>query len=884
MSDQQINRFYGMKKKQLMALLLVAICAVFTLFVWWIAAQVDSKMRDDLLQQTRLVAQAVNIQRILTLSGTEADLDNPNYRRLNEQLSDVRSANPKCRILYLVGRRADLPVAAGLPAIGPMQSGIAQAGGSVFFFVDSEPVNSKKYSPPGHVYDDVPEALGHVFVSRTAAVVGPITNCWGVWISALVPLTNPQTGAIVAVLGMDIDSRDWKWDVAARTALPVGMMLVLLIGVTVAFISTRSVDVSPKPVMQRLLPSMAVVVVLLTAGAWTLLWQLHQQQLAREMAADISDISGALLMSLNQNAHGMATATQIIVANPNVQKAVCDADSDSLLAAWQPVLETLRQENGLSHLYFLDANRLCLLRVHRPEQRGDIITRFTAVEAERTGKTTSGIELGPLGTFTLRVVQPILETGRLVGYVELGKEIEEVLETMHTRSNNQLAVVIRKKHLNQQAWENGMRMIGKTPDWDRLPRSVVIYASQGRLPDAFASWADSFADEHVHGETNQDIVFDGKDMLVSAIPLQEASGEGVGDLLILRDISADKEAFARLMGLSQTAGGVVLSLLLGFIYVLLRRTDAGIRVQQAALQESEARLRQANETLEQRVLERSRERDTIHAQMVIQEKMATVGQLAAGVAHELNNPFNFVSMNFVTLTEYFEDVVEMFQVYRKLAAVIQNTNPHLPESEAVHAKEADLQVDFILNDAPALFKESRRGFDRIARIIQSMLDFSHVDSTGDFTSFNINDGIEDTLVIAKNEYKYVADVTTDLGDLPDIRCMPDQINQVFLNLIVNCAHAIETQNRSDNGRIAIRTWQDETDVYCEIADDGPGIPADIQARIFEPFFTTKPPGRGTGLGLSICYDIIVEKHNGTLEVHCPESGGTVFSICIPINP
>ena len=165
-----------------------------------------------------------------------------------------------------------------------------------------------------------------------------------------------------------------------------------------------------------------------------------------------------------------------------------------------------------------------------------------------------------------------------------------------------------------------------------------------------------------------------------------------------------------------------------------------------------------------------------------------------------------------------------------------------------------------------------------------MLDFSHVDSTGDFTSFNINDGIEDTLVIARNEYKYVADVTTDLGDLPDIRCMPEQINQVFLNLIVNCAHAIETQNRSDNGRIAIRTWQDETDVYCEIADDGPGIPADIQARIFEPFFTTKPPGRGTGLGLSICYDIIVEKHNGTLEVHCPESGGTVFSIRIPINP
>ena len=163
------------------------------------------------------------------------------------------------------------------------------------------------------------------------------------------------------------------------------------------------------------------------------------------------------------------------------------------------------------------------------------------------------------------------------------------------------------------------------------------------------------------------------------------------------------------------------------------------------------------------------------------------------------------------------------------------------------------------------------------------LGFSHVDHTGEFTFCNINAGIEDTLVLAKNEYKYIADVTTDMGELSEIRCMSEKLNQVFLNLIVNGAQAIGTQNRSDRGRITIRTWQDETDVYCEITDDGPGIPANIQNRIFEPFFTTKPPGRGTGLGLSICYDIIVEKHKGTLTVNCPESGGTVFSIRIPKN-
>lgn len=298
---------------------------------------------------------------------------------------------------------------------------------------------------------------------------------------------------------------------------------------------------------------------------------------------------------------------------------------------------------------------------------------------------------------------------------------------------------------------------------------------------------------------------------------------------------------------------------------------------------AEEELRLAHDTLEQRVLERSREIEQMHSQMVVQEKMASVGQLAAGIAHELNNPLNFVSLNFITLSEYFEHIIDVLQSYRHLIFRLETLLPSDPETKIVRTKEAEINLEFILEDTPALFRESRRGFERIARIIKSMRDFSYVNHSGDFTFFNINNGIDDTLVIARNEYKYIADVATDFGDLPEIRCLPEQLNQVFLNLIVNSAHAIQTLDKTDKGRINIRTWHDNSHIYCEFADDGPGIPPEIQNRIFEPFFSTKPPGRGTGLGLSICYDIIVEKHQGKLTMHCPESGGTIFLITLPSN-
>ena len=126
-------------------------------------------------------------------------------------------------------------------------------------------------------------------------------------------------------------------------------------------------------------------------------------------------------------------------------------------------------------------------------------------------------------------------------------------------------------------------------------------------------------------------------------------------------------------------------------------------------------------------------------------------------------------------------------------------------------------------------------------------------------------------------------MTTKLEDLPSVPCNPEQVNQVFLNLVVNSAHAIESQHRLEKGKITIRTWYDSSNVFCSVTDDGPGIPPEVRRRIFEPFFTTKQPGKGTGLGLSISYDIVVHKHGGTLDVHCPPEGGTVITLSLPLR-
>jgi two-component system NtrC family sensor kinase len=260
------------------------------------------------------------------------------------------------------------------------------------------------------------------------------------------------------------------------------------------------------------------------------------------------------------------------------------------------------------------------------------------------------------------------------------------------------------------------------------------------------------------------------------------------------------------------------------------------------------------------------------SQMLQKEKMASIGQLAAGVAHEINNPMGFIASNISSLGRYTKKIIEFVDAQDE--AIVSAELPEL--SKDLQEKRRKIKLDFILEDIDQLIEESLDGADRVKNIVQNLKSFSRVDEA-DHQSADINECIESTLNIVWNELKYKAIVTKDYGELPLTSCYPQQLNQVFMNLLVNAAQAIEKE-----GEITIRTWNGDGHVNISISDTGEGIPQDKLDKIFEPFYTTKPVGKGTGLGLSITYDIL-KKHNGELSVNSVVGQGTTFNLKIPVT-
>ncbi|MCK4988537.1 MAG: PAS domain S-box protein, partial [Desulfobacterales bacterium] len=280
------------------------------------------------------------------------------------------------------------------------------------------------------------------------------------------------------------------------------------------------------------------------------------------------------------------------------------------------------------------------------------------------------------------------------------------------------------------------------------------------------------------------------------------------------------------------------------------------------------------------------DRIKFEAQLHQSQKMEAIGQLAAGIAHEINTPAQFVGDNTRFLQDAFNDLIEACNLYKELIKAAESKPLSEEFIQILEKRFGELDIDYLEEEVPLAIQQTLKGVDRITHIVQAMKIFAHPGGI-EKEPTEINKEIEKTLIITRNEWKYVAELVTDFDKtLPTVPCHRAEFNQVILNLIVNAAHAIadaNSENSSEKGTITISSILDGNWAEIRISDTGHGIPEEVQHRIFDLFFTTKEPGRGTGQGLAIAHSVIVEKHNGVINFETEKGKGTTFVIRLPID-
>ena len=471
-----------------------------------------------------------------------------------------------------------------------------------------------------------------------------------------------------------------------------------------------------------------------------------------------------------------------------------------------------------------------------------------------------------LGSITLSCAYyaPFVKDGAVVGCLQIGKlhgQIAKVQMKTFVWLFDRLQGAFLLIHDREVKWMSLRQTRSRLDETERLYHSllndskdlIVSFDTQGQILNINPAGALMLEYDRQEQPEKLELVSPDMSFLINVLSKRSA----LNDIEIVLQTKTGQYLF----GIASFSADYNDANILEAIYGVIKNISDRIKAQQE-LWKANLELQSTNALLEQN-----------HVHMVQQEKLASIGQLAAGVAHEINNPLGFVNSNHTVMKKYFEQ----FLKYMK-----EIDDSPLIDHSAIATLKTKYKIDRMIDDTRDLLEESQEGYNRIMNIVKSLKDFSRIDAAGKIGTIDLNAAIESTLIVAKNSWKYVAEVVTDLQLHSEVECYGDLINQVLLNLIINAAQAIEAQKRSNPGKISIKTWEQAGTAYLEMSDDGPGVPNAMKQRIFEPFFTTKEVGKGTGLGLSITYDIIVNKHKGAIEIGDRIGGGAQFLISLPL--
>ncbi len=276
----------------------------------------------------------------------------------------------------------------------------------------------------------------------------------------------------------------------------------------------------------------------------------------------------------------------------------------------------------------------------------------------------------------------------------------------------------------------------------------------------------------------------------------------------------------------------------------------------------------------------------MHKDFAQSQKLESIGQLAAGIAHEINTPIQYIGDNTAFVKDAFEDLTETINLFKELLNAQKKNTINTQMIEEMEEKLEDADIDYLSQEVPIAVNQTLEGIERVTDIVRSMKEFSHP-GVDEKVMTDIHHSIRNTVTVAKNEWKYVAELSLDFDEkMPKVFCNPGEMNQVFLNMIVNASHAIAdtiSDNNSDKGTITIQTKKTKDWIIIKISDTGTGIPEDLKNKVFDPFFTTKKIGKGTGQGLAISHTVVVERHQGKLAIETEQGKGTTFIIKLPVK-